>query len=394
MLSLAVVAVVALLGSSTTPASAAIAFTGSPLDFTRPALDRDARLGSAVAVSGDLVVAGGTGIVYAFVPDAEGRRVAVPIVPDDREPGPSYGESVAVADGTVVVGESRAGEGGAVYVFTATDDRAGFRQSAVLSPNDLESGDDFGRAVAIVGQTIVVGAPRADHGGVDAGAAYVFDPDDRRPSGYVQTEKLRPVNPVAEQAFGASVAYDGARIAVGAPGHDGGPSTSRAHVFSLDPDSVGDFVQRAVVEVNGRGFGHAVAIGGDSLLVAALYERDRRTDAFRYLQTDTGYELQGRERHRRTDRPPFVSVATRAGAHATGSVGEDDPYDDDLEGYEGFGHPARSGSVAPGSSRAGSRTTSEPRSPSRTSFWSSAPRPRWEGAPSTSTTASGRTPRC
>ena len=62
---------------------------------------------------------------------------------------------------------------GAVYVFGRRGET--WVQQAKLAAEDARKGDQFGRAIAMSGDTIIVGAPMYDSDdGRDAGAAYIF----------------------------------------------------------------------------------------------------------------------------------------------------------------------------------------------------------------------------
>src|SRR5436190_525998 len=50
-----------------------------------------------------------------------------------------------------------------------------FKFARALPNPNAASGDQFGYSVAFVGANLLVGAPFADVGGTDAGAAYLFD---------------------------------------------------------------------------------------------------------------------------------------------------------------------------------------------------------------------------
>lgn len=86
-----------------------------------------------------------------------------------------FGIAVAVSGNTIVVGASNRNDGagpeeGAVYVFTRSGSGS-WVQSAVLTPSDGESYERLGYAVAIDGNTIAAGAPGQNMG---HGAVYVF----------------------------------------------------------------------------------------------------------------------------------------------------------------------------------------------------------------------------
>src|SRR5207244_1816865 len=89
--------------------------------------------------------------------------------------GDVFGNSVAVSGNTVVVGASQddtgAEDAGSAYVFNATTGAL-----VVTLNNPTPAQNDFsGRAVAVSGNTVVVGAYVDDTGALDAGSAYVFN---------------------------------------------------------------------------------------------------------------------------------------------------------------------------------------------------------------------------
>ena len=75
-----------------------------------------------------------------------------------------FGESVAIGDGTIVVGAKvtqKGSDSGSVYLFekSSSGDASSWTQVAKLTADDGAAGDDFGKSVAISDGTIVVGAP-------------------------------------------------------------------------------------------------------------------------------------------------------------------------------------------------------------------------------------------
>ena len=101
---------------------------------------------------------------------------------------------------------------------------------AKLTASDGAADDNFGVAVAVDGDTAVVGAYQDDDNGSDSGSAYVF----LRESGtWKQVAKLGASDGFANDRFGYSVAADGETVVVGAYGDDGNGSYSgSAYVFS------------------------------------------------------------------------------------------------------------------------------------------------------------------
>jgi hypothetical protein len=178
-----------------------------------------------------------SGAVYVFARNGstfalQAYLKAVPGTFDSLSTRDHFGASLALAaDGqTLVVGAPLAEavpqsdfDDGAAYVFTRN--AAAWTQRAVLGgPHTPDNtNDQFGRPVAISadGATIAVGAPFADGGVAESGAAYVFTTTDR-----VQWQReayLQAPNADIEDTFGVGVALsaDGNTLAVGAPGEDG-----------------------------------------------------------------------------------------------------------------------------------------------------------------------------
>jgi len=131
-----------------------------------------------------------------------------------------FGEAVGISADTLVVGATdwNVGPGdqfGSVYVYQ----RAGseWNQQARLASSDGQDGfqydQHFGRSVAIEGDTIVVGAPDADHpeAGDNAGAVYVFK---RSGDSWEESAKLEAAEPRAHERFGNNLYLDGNTLAV------------------------------------------------------------------------------------------------------------------------------------------------------------------------------------
>lgn len=85
-------------------------------------------------------------------------------------------------------------------------------QEAVLLANDGAVADKFGQSVAISGDTIVVGAFQDDTGFADGGSAYVFV---RSGTTWTFQQKLTPALMAANDEFGNAVGITGNSIVVG-----------------------------------------------------------------------------------------------------------------------------------------------------------------------------------
>ena len=99
-----------------------------------------------------------------------------------------------------------------------------------LTALDGAGGDSFGQAVAISGDTAVVGAIKNDAGSPDAGAAYVFV---RSGTTWTQQQKLTAADGGGGDFFGTTVAISGDTAVIGAHYNDAGSSDSGAPCVRL-----------------------------------------------------------------------------------------------------------------------------------------------------------------
>ncbi len=159
-------------------------------------------------------------------------------------------------------------------------------QQAYVKASNLKSGDRFGQSLAVSGDRAVIGALLQDGSGTivtNCGAVYVY----RRNAGaWVQEAILQASNPTAEDYFGSAVAISGETIVVGAPSEDSAATgvngnqadntkanAGAAYVFVLQG---GQWVQQAYLKASnsdaGDNFGYTVGVSGDSIVVGAPNE--------------------------------------------------------------------------------------------------------------------------
>lgn len=176
-----------------------------------------------------------------------------------------FGHAMALDGDTAVVtsvsAPSSLGGGGRAYVFTRS---AGvWSLHAELWAADGISAGEFGNAVALEGDTLVVGAWKADISGPnsDDGAAYVFQ---RSQGQWNQVAKLVPQTTVSEGFFGGSLALQGDELAVGS-------NNSGVHLFRRI-GGVWQFHNKVASSALSYGFGTSVAISGETMLIGAPRE--------------------------------------------------------------------------------------------------------------------------
>ena len=110
---------------------------------------------------------------YVFTMTAAGWHQAAQLEGSDSVVNDGFGDAVAISGNAIVVGADTWTNGGRAYVFTKTAGE--WQQATELKGPDTGLGDDFGRAVAVSGSTVVVGDPMHDD---ISGAIYVFRQED------------------------------------------------------------------------------------------------------------------------------------------------------------------------------------------------------------------------
>lgn len=143
-------------------------------------------------------------------------------------------------------------------------------EQAKLEAIDAAAEDNFGFAVALDGDTAVIGAwlDNTD-AGTDAGSAYVFT---RAGTVWSQQAKLLATDGAPDDVFGYSVAVKGDTAIIGSPGDStsAGNTAGSAYVFTR---SGAAWTQRTKLEADDAaaddGLGFAVALDGDTAVVSA-----------------------------------------------------------------------------------------------------------------------------
>jgi hypothetical protein len=168
-----------------------------------------------------------------------------------------------------------------------------FVQAAALTSSDGAAGDLGGRAVAISGNTIVVGAETHTVGpNQGAGAVYVFTEPSGGWANATQTAELTATEATSghEHHLGNSVGISGNTIVAGAPGAGPHPSQGAAYVFAKPAGEWKDATQTAELigsdgaEGDATGY-EAVAISGSTVVMGA---RSHTAHGALYVFTEPG----------------------------------------------------------------------------------------------------------
>jgi uncharacterized protein (DUF2345 family) len=235
--------------------------------------------GFSVAISGDTVVVGARGddsykgAAYVFARNwggADNWGQVKKLTASDGVANDYFGWAVAISGDTVVVGAyGDDGFRGAAYVFARNRGGADqWGQVTKLVAADWAVWDCFGMSVAVSGDAIVVGAFMDDS---VKGAAYVFARNQGGADLWGQVKKLTASDGEAQDHFGDSVAISGDTVVVGATGNDG--HRGAAYVFARNQSGADRWgqVQKLTASdgVDFDHFGVVVAIGGDTVVVGA-----------------------------------------------------------------------------------------------------------------------------
>lgn len=232
--------------------------------------DSDAAAGDrfslSVALDGDTAVVGApqdqafpdaAGYADVFVRNQGIWSLQQRLTASDGAPGDRFGWAVAIAGDTVVVG---AYGDDSSYVFVRNG--SAWTQEQKLTAADAAG---LGASVSIDADTVVLGAPYTDTPGAGEGSAYVFV---RTGSNWTQQQKLVHLTPGPPDHFGSSVSVDGDTVAVGAPWYGG--YAGSAYIFVRNGTIW--FTQQQLIPSDAPAFdffGSSVSIDGTTVVIGA-----------------------------------------------------------------------------------------------------------------------------
>ncbi len=204
------------------------------------------QFGSSVSIAGEIVAVGAPGVdinantrqgaAYTFMLNGNAWIQQQKLLAWDGMAFDDFGSSVAVAvDRRSVVVGAPSGSGvvpdaGAAYVFTRPPNGQFWFPQQKLTAFDGMAGDNFGRSVAILETTVVVGAPGDDIGpNSNRGSAYNFE---RFPNNFwMLRQKLLALDGMTGDHFGNSVSIVYEQVGVGAPLSDFGANSDQGSAY-------------------------------------------------------------------------------------------------------------------------------------------------------------------
>ncbi len=249
--------------------------------------------GHAVAIDGGVAVIGvrqdddrgdQAGCVYVYRYDGTRWNEEAKLHASDATPGDEFGVSVGISGDVLVAGAHLDDDGGrdsgSAYVFQY--DGRTWAQRAKLTASDALGWDNFGWAVAIAGDAILVGANLADARGVNSGAAYMFMRPKQGWRDMTETSKLIASDGVENDEFGVSVDIDGDLAVIGAhyDVDEAGSMNGSAYVFGLVGSAWNQVAKLTASDGGAQDrFGLSVSVGGDVALVGAWADDDAGTQS-------------------------------------------------------------------------------------------------------------------
>ncbi|MGL5019246.1 MAG: FG-GAP repeat protein [Luteolibacter sp.] len=255
----------------------------------------------AVGASGDSSVGRYTGSAHVFTRSGSTWTQQSKLTASDAAVNDRFGISVSVSGDTVVVGADRDGDGGSgsgsAYVFTGVGSSWSQQVKLQLTASDAAASDEFGQAVSVSGNTVVVGAYLDDDSGFDSGSAYVFT---RSGSTWSQQAKLTASDAARGDRFGNSVSVSGDTVVVGAhrDGNGGVSYSGSAYVFTRSGSIWSQQAKLTASDAaSGDEFGYSVSVSGNTLVVGAYLDEGLGFDngsAYVFIRTDSTWSEQAK----------------------------------------------------------------------------------------------------
>jgi hypothetical protein len=172
------------------------------------------------------------------------------------------------AYGHAMYGNARTGM---VYLMDATT-MGQHVELQMIKAHDAAGADEFGRSVAILGDTIAIGATGDDDSGDSAGAVYIFEADGGSSRQYVQKEKIMPTEDCVYCYFGTRIAMTNDTLAVGL--HGGSQVAGTVWLYQRDLAAKDTafgliYVLNSTDAIGGDQFGSSIYIDDTYLVVGA-----------------------------------------------------------------------------------------------------------------------------
>ncbi len=291
------------------------------------------------AVLGDVMVVGsptarvnnvnGAGAVYIFNRVGGVWTDVQRLLPPDTATGRQFGAAIAMTANTIVVGDDNKAENGnlnqgAAYVYILSGGVWTFQQK--LTASDGAAQDNFAQSLAISSDSIIVGSPNDDNGAtLNQGSAYIFI---RTGATWTQQPRLTATDGAANDRFGRSVAIDEQAAVVSAPGAVIGQTFGAGAIYTFNrAGGAATQTQKLVSpEADSLNFGESLALSGERLVVGSPNSDDATRDlanngAIYVYQRTTGASFNRRGRLLAYDRQTADQLGSFVGISGSYVIG-------------------------------------------------------------------------
>lgn len=250
----------------------------------------DDQFGRSVAIQGDVIVVGSpnndattnqAGAVYVFVKPIDGWQDMTETVTLNGTTvgsGDYFGWSVDIDSDQIVASAYYQGNNGAAYVYEKplTGWQDATNETAILTASVGSSGDQFGHAVSISGDIVVVGTPSVNAPTNDEGIVYLYEKSGANWTSMTETAQLTLSDAAEDDYFGLSVAVDG-DVVIGATKNKNG-NQGAVYLFEKPLSGWVSATETAKLTASdgagGDYFGNAISLKNDIIAVGATYDDD------------------------------------------------------------------------------------------------------------------------
>jgi hypothetical protein len=246
-------------------------------------------MGTSVAISGDVAVVGAnnesslTGAAYVFVEPATGwtnMTQTATLTASDGVAGDGFGQAVAISGDTIVVAAQNLST---VYLYVKpASGWTNMTQTAKLTASVPTS--RFGLGLAVSGNTVVIGA----YGTNEEGTAYVYQ---KPGTGWVDVQQTGELLATNKGNFGLAVGVSGNTVVVGAP-----TALSQYGVVYVYTEPSGGWTNvRPTAELGsavrsaGSNFGGTISISGSTVIIGAALQSELTGEAYVFVEPQGGW---------------------------------------------------------------------------------------------------------
>jgi len=230
--------------------------------------------GYTTSISGDVAIVGAMYASKAFIFRYNGTTWVEEqmLQGSDIGSGDMFSSSVSISGDVAFVGSFK----NACYVFKYNG--ISWVEEQILQSTDIKEGDGFGISVSVSGNVAAVCSIPEATGGTDAGSVYIFRYNS---TNWVEEQKIQASDVKNTDRFGYPINISGDAVVVGAHGEDtGGSDAGAVYVFRHNGTTwIEEQKLTASDAQEGDGFGYAVSLSGNTLIVGAYMEDEFGSDA-------------------------------------------------------------------------------------------------------------------